>query len=246
MHRRMTALTCVLAGALVAHRAGAQERTITFSGHEWTVKAADVPVGPGPTRFSDSTASVRVDRRGRLRLRVRPIDGVWHAAEVVSRESFGHGTYRFHLDTAVDQLDPWVVLGLFTWNDDPVHDHRELDVEFARWGNGADPTNAQFVVQPFTTPGNLVRFTQPARTPRSVQSFHWGTGGATFRSVRGRDPDPADPRRVVFEWSAPPGAVPPAGGENARINLWLFLGHPPADGRAVRVVIRRFEFVPDP
>ena len=45
---------------------------------------------------------------------------------------------------------PALVLGLFTWEDhSDVPSNRELDFEFARWGRASDPTNAQFVVQPY-------------------------------------------------------------------------------------------------
>ena len=60
--------------------------------------------------------------------------GKWVCAEVVLQQTLGYGTYRFYLDSPVDSLDPNVVLGLFTWNDDPAFNNRELDIEFARWG----------------------------------------------------------------------------------------------------------------
>jgi hypothetical protein len=62
----------------------------------------------------------------------------------------------------VDKLDPNVVLGLFTWSDKAPSAHREIDIEFARWANAADPTNAQYVVQAYGGAGHLARFTQLA------------------------------------------------------------------------------------
>jgi hypothetical protein len=50
----------------------------------------------------------------------------------------------------VDKLDPNMVLGLFTYDSDPAFNNREIDIEASRLGNAADPTNAQFVVQPYT------------------------------------------------------------------------------------------------
>jgi len=38
--------------------------------------------------------------------------------------------------------------------------------------------------------------------------------------------------------------IPPADGENARINFWLFRGEPPSDGNDAEVIIKAFEFVP--
>ena len=50
---------------------------------------------------------------------------------------------------------------------------------------------------------------------------------------------------VIAQWTfAEPGAVPQAGGENARMNLWLYRGRGPSDGRNVEVIVNGFEFVP--
>jgi hypothetical protein len=38
--------------------------------------------------------------------------------------------------------------------------------------------------------------------------------------------------------------IPVPGGENARINLWLFRGRGPTDDHEVAVIVKRFEFVP--
>jgi hypothetical protein len=217
-------------------------RTISFSGYTWLVKSSTGRVGPGPNYFSNSPQNVWVDAQGRLHLMITNAKGKWYCAEIISQLSFGHGTYRFYLDSAVDVLDKSVVLGLFTWNDDPAFDHRELDIEFSRWGS-ANNQNAQYVVQPYTLPQNILRFDQPP----SVQSTHiflWMPNQVFFQSVKGTNAVPA-PSDIIKEWSFT-GSVPPAGGENARMNLWLFRGSRPSDGKQVEVVISRFEFVPAP
>jgi len=38
--------------------------------------------------------------------------------------------------------------------------------------------------------------------------------------------------------------VPPAGGENVRMNLWLFQGKTPQNRSSAEVIINRFEFAP--
>jgi hypothetical protein len=188
---------------------------------------------------------VKVDSRGRLRLRISRRDGLWQCAELVSTQSFGHGTYRFYLDRRVDDLDPNVVLGLFTWNDvDPSYSYREIDIEFARWGWADDPTNAQYVVQPYDLPGNLVRFTQPPALRKSTHSFFWLPSSIYFRSLIGHYVAPPDPGYVISELTQTSASIPPAGGENVRMNLWLFNGTPPR--RSAKVVVSRFEFVPAP
>jgi hypothetical protein len=224
-------------------------RTILFSGHQWTVKdSGSARWGPGPNYFSPSSNNVWVDSQGRLHLKITNSKGKWSCAEVVSKTSFGHGSYRFYLDSAVDRLDRNVVLGLFTWHDtDPSFANREIDIEFARWGNAADPEQGQYVVQPYDDPGNLVRFTQPQFLAQSTHLFDWRPGRVEFRSLHGHRTAPAIPGDLIDEWTfADPGQVPPAGGEQARMNLWLFRGAPPSDRRAVEVVVSRFEFIPAP
>jgi hypothetical protein len=36
--------------------------------------------------------------------------------------------------------------------------------------------------------------------------------------------------------------IPEAGGENARMNLWLFQGRAPSNKKEVEVIVGRFEF----
>jgi hypothetical protein len=233
----------VFGGGAAARPVAGRPRVIRFAGHEWTVKASGgEPVGPGPNHFSDSRRSVWVDARGRLHLRIARRRGRWWAAEVVSRASFGHGTYRFVLDTPVDALPPSVVLGLFTWDDDPAFAHREIDVELSRWDDPRNAANAQYAVQPYEQPGNLHPFTVPAAAP-STHEFAWRPDAIRFRSLAGLLAEPPPGGDVLREW-AWAGAVPPAGAEQARINLWLYQGIPPADGRPVEIVVADFTFVP--
>lgn len=243
---RGLASAAVLAGALLVMAAPEQAtaagsgygRTIGFSGQTWRVKTSTTPVGPGPNTFSDSPRSVWVDGAGRLHLRVEQRGGRWYSAEVVATRSFGYGTYRWYLDSPVDSLDVNAVLGLFTWNDDPAYTHRELDIEFARWGN---PTysNAQYTVQPWDVPGNQYVFDQPLGLSQTTHSLAWTSDRADFQSLRG----PSSSGPLIAQHTFTQG-IPQAGGENPRMNLWLFNGQPPTNGRPVEVVIRRFEFVP--
>ena len=220
-------------------------RTIVFSGREWTVKDSGASKwGPGPNLFSPSANNVWVDTQGRLHLKITNSKGKWSCAEVVSKLSLGHGSYRWYLDSTVDNLDRNVVLGLFTWHDtDPSFANREVDIEFARWGNANDPSNGQYVVQPYDDPGNLVRFAQPQLLAQSTHLFDWLPGRIDFKSLHGHQITPAIPGDLIAQWSfADAGQVPPAGGEQARMNLWLFQGRAPSNGRAVEVVVNRFEF----
>ena len=137
-------------------------RWLSFSGYDWWVKTSAGQVGPGPNYFSDSTNNVWLDGQGQLHLRITNRSNQWQCAELVSARTFGYGSYRFQLASPADNLNPNAVLGLFTWSDDPAYADREIDIECSRWGNAADPNNAQFVVQPY----DLER---PPRAPRGAR-----------------------------------------------------------------------------
>ena len=229
------------AGLAQAANLSGYGKTIFFSGYEWRVKIASPAVGPGPNYFSDSSNNVWVDASGRLHLRIAKAGNKWICAEIVSALSLGYGTYRFYLDTPVDNLDPNAVLGLFTWNDDPAYNNREMDIEFARWGKASNP-NGQYTVQPYTVPGNQMLFIEPAGVPQSTHSFKWLNGSVLFQSLQGFAQAPSATNPFIAQQLFT-SSVPPAGGENVRMNLWLFQGKTPLNRSAVEVIVNRFEFV---
>ena len=210
-------------------------RTVSFSGRSWAVKRSDQPVGPGPNLFSDSTKNVWADALGQLHLRITHRQGQWRCAEVVVDQSLGHGSYRFSVASPVGALDPNVVLGLFTWNDDPAHHHREMDIEFAGPDDPSERTNAQYVVQPAERPGHLRRFIHPRFMAPTTHTFTWARERVGFTSTT------AGGRRISG-WTYVGPDVPPPGGEHTRANLWLRAGLPPTNGDEVEVVLTAFSF----
>jgi hypothetical protein len=228
-----TGLALAAAGSPADASRRAQARTVQFSGYTWKVKSSTGLVGPGPNVFSDSATNVWVDSAGRLHLKLTYSKGRWRCAEVINAQSLGVGRYTFELDSSVEALDPNVVLGLFTWSDDPAYANRELDIEFSRWGNAADATDGQYVVQPYDGAGHLQRITQPA-VAASTHFFDWRAGAVAFSSATA----------TPAAWTYAGADVPPPGSEHVRMNLWLFRGAPPTDGRSVEVVVRRFTFTP--
>lgn len=217
-------------------------KILSFSGYQWRVKSSASPFGPGPNYFSDNSENVWVDELGQLHLKITKRNGKWYCAEVVSKETFGYGTYRFYVASRIDQLDENVIVGLFTWDDDPANNHREIDIEFAKWGQ-AENENAQFVVQPWNTFGNMVRFPIQLNETLSTHSFDWRNDNILFQSIYGHYSTPPDSHIVVM-WNYTGQDIPPPGNENARINLWLFNGEPPSDRQEVEIVITKFEFIP--
>lgn len=226
-------LTIALALPVAAARpAPPGPSTIAFSGYTWTVKSYNRKIGPGPNFFS--AANVSVDTAGRLHLRIAKSGSKWTTAEVIANASLGYGTYSWVIGSAPD-LDPNAVLGLFTWNDDPSYAHREIDIEFAKWGNAADPTSGQYVVQPYDAPNHLVRWTQAPGMIGTRHSFTWAPGRVDFVSLTAGGTE-------IARWSYTGADVPVPGGENPRINLWLFRGAAPQDGQPAEVVIDSFTF----
>ena len=218
-------------------------RWLSFSGYLWRVKASSGQVGPGPNYFSDSTNNVWLDAQGALHLRVSNRSNQWQCAELVSARTFGYGSYRVELDSRVDNLNSSVVLGLFTWSDDPAYNYREIDIECSRWGNAGDINNAQYVVQPSDAAGHLARFAVPAGLTNSTLLFTWETNRVGYQSQRGSYCAAPAPANIITNWTYT--LTPPrTGDENMRFNLWLNRGNAPTDQKEIEVIIKRFEFVP--
>ena len=223
----------VLAAPAAAARPGtAGPKLLQFDGHTWLVKSSARRIGPGPNLFDPNGAWV--DTAGNLHLRIAKVGGKWQSAEVINQASLGRGTYSWTVQGDLAALDRNAVLGLFTWNDDPAFNHREIDIEFARWGNAADPTNGQFVVQPYDTLGNELRVTQPSGVTSSTHAFTWRPSTVDFSSSS------ASP--ATWAYGGPD--TPQPGGENARMNLWLFRGQAPSNGQPIEIVITDFTFTP--
>jgi len=218
-------------------------RHLEFSGYDWWLKTSSDQVGPGPNYFSDSTNNVWLDGQGQLQLRITHRANQWQCAEAVTARTFGYGSYRFELGSTVNDLDPNVVLGLFTWSDDPAYAHREIDIECSRWSNVSDLNNAQYVVQPWDTAGHLARLNVPAGSTNSTHVFTWETNRVSFQSQGGAfDSSPSLPNQIT-NWTYAL-AVPPTGDENVRLNLWLYNGAAPVSTIEVEFVLRSFQFVP--
>jgi hypothetical protein len=220
--------------ALAAGKPGYPD-TIAWSGLTWQIKTSRSAVGPGPNVYDK--ANVSVDAQGRLHLRIaRNAKGTWTAAEIIGPRTHGYGTYTFTLASPVDDLDPQAVLGMFLWSDRAREAHREIDIEFSRWGDAFDPTNAQYVVQPHDVANHLARFVQPADA-RSSHSFTWRKGRVDWLSLGATG-------STIAAYSYAGSDVPTSRDERVRLNLWLFGGTPPADGQPIEVIVESFAFAP--
>lgn len=254
--RRAAAISLAAVGAILASatifsadepgRTGA--RRFSFSGFEWSVKTSEVPTAPQDNRFGPFGSSVFLNAAGELVLTIRQGgDGVWRSSEVILGRSLGYGTYRIRTRTRLDSLDRAVVAGFFTWDTRGGEHHREIDIEFSRWGDEAARENAQFVVQPYDEPGNLHRFRIEQEGDLTSHELSWSPGAVAFASWHGHGAaPPSGSPLLISRWERRGVAVPEAGKERIRMNLYLYRGLTPRSDGPVEFVVSSFEFAPRP
>jgi beta-glucanase (GH16 family) len=197
-------------------------RSVSWSGYSWTVRPASWDGPPGPNRWS--ARNVAVDD-GILRLGIDRTRRGWTCAEIQSRRSFGYGRYEFVVNSNLARLDPWVVLGLFTYSDDLPRPHNEIDIEVAKWGRRRDRFNAQLVEQPYRARGNTKRVTLPPRPPYTMW-WDWTPGSIAWGIT--------DESGALVRAHSKPTQLVPAG-ELVHLNLWLAEGHAPARPLAIEI-----------
>lgn len=222
---RRTFVQAATAALITFHASPARpsrRQTLFWSGHSWTVRPANWGGSPGPNRWSAQNVTVE---GGILRLEINRTRRGWTCAEILSHESFGYGRYEFVVNSDLTRLDPWVVLGLFTYAAERPSPHNEIDIEVAKWGRRAEPTNAQFVTQPFRTRGNTKRITLPPRPPYTMW-WDWTRGDITFGIT--------DATGALVSKRSTATRFEPAG-ELVHLNLWLAEGHAPARPRAIEI-----------
>ena len=227
-----------------ANRMNPSTRQFNFSDYGWWVKNSTGSLaGPGPNYFTDSTNNVWVDAQGSLHLKITHTNSAWQCVEIISTRSFGYGQYRFTVSAPVNRLDPSVVLGMFTWSDDTAYNDREIDMELSRWNYAFDTTNVEdFAVAPYHT-GQVLRFSMPVGVTNTTHSFIWQSTNIAFQTLNGNFASPPASSNLLQTWNSALG-IPPAGGEQVHINLWLNQGNAPVDGQPVEVILSQFEFVP--
>jgi len=212
------------------------QRTLQFSGYEWHVR--NVGSNRGGRDNSYDSDNAWTDSNGFLHLRIaKNAAGQWSCAEIKLLRSLGYGSYRFVVRD-VSQLEPAAVLSIFTWDDaEAGQNHRELNIELAQWGDAASK-NAQYVVQPYYVPANVVRFNVPAGV--LTHSFRWEPGRVAFKTVRGPLADGATSiANHVFT-----SGVPTPGGESIHLDLYIFGNAKDPLQKDVEVVIEKFEYLP--
>lgn len=219
---------------------GSEDRVLDWSGYSWKVKTGIEPMGPGPNYFTSDPSMVWVDEDGLLHLSIKKVNGKWYCSELVCTESLGYGKYSFYIASKVDQLDPNAVLGLFTWRDEGGQHNNEIDIELSRWGDPSAP-NAQYVIQPYTIPGNILRFRFEQSGDYSTHEFVWLPDMVYFHSFHGHYSGLEDSPEIK-SWIYPKNRIPKPDKTHVRINLWLNNQNGLRKAKELEVVIKSFKF----
>jgi hypothetical protein len=208
-------------------------KMLDFSGYEWKIRQA--PNDPGGSRNLYDPANAWTDRSGFLHLRIAKQAGQWTSAEVNLTRSLGYGSYRFVVRD-ISHLEPAAVFSISTWDD--AGPPREMEIEISRWGE-LSSKNAQYVVQPYYVPANVVRFVAPGGL--LTHWLRWEPGRATFRTVRGFASSMGSDAVGGHVFTS---GVPPPGSEKIHMNLYVFDNKSNPLQREFEVIVEKFEYLP--
>jgi hypothetical protein len=216
--------------------------TVQFSGYTWTIRnTGNASEGPGPNIFSGSNAWV--DSNGRLHLKIskNTTTGKWNCAEIYSTQKFGFGTYQWQVEGRIDSLDKNIVLGLFNYSGNNGFD--EMDIEFARWGNSAWP-NLNYTVWPGQTGFRNWSYTKffTLNGTYTTHRFTRSTNSVVFKSLHGFVNDNTN-QFATATCSAPANSISTLT-MPVHMNLWLYDGLAPSNGKEVEIIIHNFKYTP--
>lgn len=208
-------------------------KTLRFSGYEWEIR--QTPSEPGGSLNIYDPANTWVDQKGFLHLKIARNGEGWTSAEVKLSRSLGYGSYRFIVQN-IAHSEPAAVLNLSVWdNSGPP---REMDIEISRWGE-PNSKNAQYVIQPYYIPANVVRFNAPPGV--LTHWLTWEPGKATFNTVRGAATSMTTPSVAHHVFTS---GIPSPGAESIHMNLYVFANKNNPLRRESEVVIEHFEYLP--
>lgn len=75
-----------------------------FSGYKWQIRATDNIADTRYFCLTDRT-NVTIDSEGKLILKLKQIDAIWHGAELITIDQFGFGTFRIEIEYPFKQID---------------------------------------------------------------------------------------------------------------------------------------------
>lgn len=218
--------------------------TLLFSGFQWVTKESnDRHTGPGRNFFAGGRENIWVDEKGRMHIRMTHNNGRWYCAEARMVESLGYGKYIFQLEGNPMKLDKDLVVGFFTYDhSDTVNHHREIDIEFSKWGEEKND-NSQYVLQPHEIPENVHRYqTDLSKTTQHV--IGWKKNKISFCSSYVTMQGDSEVVTKYAEWNYKPDKKLRNSNEKFSMNVWLFKADFPSDFNDYEFIVSRFEFIP--
>ena len=199
----------------------------------------------GPNNWNSSNVWVDANQRLHLKLSHSPSTGGWTCAELYTNVKFSFGTFRWFVEGAIDQFDPNVVLGLFTYGG--VDGTNEIDIEVAKWGQ-TDPqaSNYFYTIYPYA-----LGVAQPTSSGTrlslggtyTTHQFIWSPRSVALQ-IQGGFMTSSQTQNLIFSYKTPAnfGCATPYASAPLHINLWAFEGRPPTDGREVEIIIHDFKY----
>lgn len=193
---------------------------LSFSGIDWHIRSEQRAAGPGPNLFSAENVQLVDDK---LQLRILPRgQRRWISAEIRSAEPVGYGAYRAVLVLPETGLPEPLIFGFFTYDQDMASDHREIDIEFGRFGNTAhDAPWLLFSLQPAGQPGRTLALNPPVPGGKWEIGFEYHEDRIDFYAFSASAAD------SVYRFSIEGAHVPDPGQMHLHLNLWLFRGEGP-------------------
>jgi hypothetical protein len=193
-----------------------------------------------------TTNNVYVDEKDRLHITLLNSNSVWYSGGVKSQESLGFGEYRWYLDTRIDALDPNLVLGLFTYEEEEVFgtNHNEIDIEITAAFDGMQTNSISCTIQPYTIPDHVHQIPLDRSCTQTTHRFIWRPDEVRFQSYTGHSREPASSNDIISEWTFDGHGIPVEGNDKTHMNLWLFFTNRPALTQHTEVIIKDFDFIP--
>jgi hypothetical protein len=209
---------------------------INFAGMTWDVRQGFG--NPRNNNWADDLQSVFTDANGWLHMKIRNIDGTWYSSEVISTSNFGYGQYLFFVDGKIDDYDPNITIGLFSYTDDT----NEIDIEIANF----DTINASKKTVYHTVQGgvNSEHIQLNLNDTYTSHKFIWASDNITFQSYHGHYPCLPSSDLLIKDTSFRVNNIPQVGNAKLHINFWLLDAlNGPINRQEAEIVIRNVVFI---
>jgi hypothetical protein len=216
---------------------------IAFAGYNWRI--VDGFSSPGENYYS--TNCVWVDTNGWMHMKLKQINGVWRCPFLEGPQALGFGEYRWYTGTALERLDSNLVVGLFTYAQEPVYgtNQNEVDIEISHAFEGTETNCLLYTVQPYTLPGNGYQHPLETTNELVTHRFIWRPDRIDWLSYYGHTPEPPlDTNQILAGWRFAGRGIPIETNERTYMNLWLCFTNAPADTQHVEMIVRDFHFIP--